>query len=114
MDSTTAPSPAVTLSYQEQEATAEGVFVYRLMAGGEMPSLPFRSAVFTVAPGCCSPEDKHKVSEIWIVTEGSGELRHQGRALRLETGHAVFFAPWETHQVRNDGPQTFKALAFWW
>jgi mannose-6-phosphate isomerase-like protein (cupin superfamily) len=102
---------AAKLSYQNPEATAEGVLVYPLQ---ESLAAPLNSARFTVEPGSSSPVDSHKVSEVWIVVEGAGELLHEGRSVRLDAGEAVSFAPWETHQLRNDGERTFVALAFWW
>ena len=75
---------------------------------------PFKSSRFSVIPGYSSAVDVHAVAEIWIVMRGTGDLRHGGRSIRLRPDDVVHFQPFESHQVHNDGNETFTALSLWW
>lgn len=81
----------------------------------DLADAPFTLARLTVEPGCATPIDSHAVTEVWLVAQGSGELRYDGRdKIRLGVGDAVRFLPPRTHQLINDGPETMVVHSVYW
>ncbi|MEV4641998.1 cupin domain-containing protein [Actinoplanes sp. NPDC049548] len=80
-----------------------------------VPGAPFAVARLTVEPGHATPIDSHAVTELWMVAQGRGELRYDGRdGIRIGAGDAVRFVPPRTHQLINDGPETVVVHSVYW
>jgi quercetin dioxygenase-like cupin family protein len=81
----------------------------------DLPGAPFTIARLTVDPGCATPVDSHAVTEVWVVAQGSGGLRYDGRdEIRIGPGDVVRFVPPRTHQLVNDGPETMVVHSVYW
>ncbi len=75
---------------------------------------PFGVARFSVAPGETAPVDSHASHEIWVITEGEGELLYEGRVIRLLAEDACYIEPPKPHQLRNTGATMLWAISIWW
>jgi mannose-6-phosphate isomerase-like protein (cupin superfamily) len=75
---------------------------------------PFGVARFSVPAGQTAPVDSHQSHEIWIVTQGVGELVYDGRVTKLSKESACFIEAPKSHQLRNTGPTTLEAVSIWW
>src|SRR5690242_4283663 len=78
---------APKLPLHEVEDAAAGLRIFEVMLDSSgtsgMSVAPFKAACFTVEPGCTTPVDSHSVREIWLVTDGSGELMYDGKMVPL-------------------------------
>ena len=103
------------LSFLEPEQCGAGMLVHEIDLMDESgPRAPFKASRFTVETGCISPVDVHAVREIWMVSEGEGELTYDGRSLRIKAADVVYFEPHKPHQVKNDGAGTLVVYSVWW
>ena len=103
------------LSFLPPDFSDPGMDVYEIeLNPSDIPLAPFKSSRFTVEPGRTSQRDTHSVREMWMVAQGSGELFYDGQSYRLEPGNVVYFDPPKTHQLKNDGTETFMAFSIWW
>ena len=75
---------------------------------------PFGVARFSVAPGETAPVDSHASHEIWVITEGEGELIYEGGITRLAAESACYIEPPKPHQLRNTGSTILRAVSIWW
>jgi mannose-6-phosphate isomerase-like protein (cupin superfamily) len=75
---------------------------------------PFGVARFSVPAGKTAPVDSHQSHEIWIVTEGEGELLYDSRITKLCKESACFIEAPKSHQLRNTGSRTLEAISIWW
>ena len=108
---TTAPK----LPIREVDDAAAGLQIFEVILDSSGTSVaPFKAARFTVEPGCTTPVDSHSMREIWLVTDGSGELIYDGKMVPVRKSDIVYFEPPKPHQVRNDGTASLIIFSVWW
>ncbi|MCS7224488.1 MAG: cupin domain-containing protein [Armatimonadetes bacterium] len=92
-------------SVEEQEiAEVPGVTVRWLI--GEKEGAPnFHMRLFTLAPGASTPWHQHPWEHEIFVLKGNGSVRSESGIHTLGPGSAVFVAPNEWHQFRNESAQ---------
>jgi mannose-6-phosphate isomerase-like protein (cupin superfamily) len=94
---------------------APGVELRELqLAVNGVPLAPFQASRFSVRPGVATEVDQHAVRECWLVVQGAGTVRHDGRDLPAAAGDAFLFDSQERHQLRNDGPEEMVVVSLWW
>ena len=76
--------------------------------------MPISMAYFEVAPGGCTEPHEHSVAEVWCITDGNGVVVSDGVIKAMSAGQFVYFAPGSSHQLRNSGPKSIKAVSIWW
>jgi quercetin dioxygenase-like cupin family protein len=81
----------------------------RWVISKEMGAPHFAMRVFEVEPGGYSPLHSHDWEHEVFILEGDGIVVSQDGEKRFKPGDAVFVAPNEKHQFKNDGkrPVTF-------
>jgi mannose-6-phosphate isomerase-like protein (cupin superfamily) len=89
------------------------VFEIDLMKSG-VPIAPFKASRFAVEPNCSSPVDSHEVHEIWMVAEGEGELLYDNQSVRIKAADVLYFEPYKSHQIKNDGGVPIVVCSIWW
>jgi mannose-6-phosphate isomerase-like protein (cupin superfamily) len=115
MIATSANTTLPLLSYRPGEDTAEGIRVFEIMPdAAERMKAPFKVARFTVAPNCASPLDSHAVHEIWMISQGTGELIYDDQKVRISAPDLMYFEPPKAHLVRNDGTEPLVVFSIWW
>lgn len=75
---------------------------------------PFKASFFTIQPNGISPLDSHKVKEVWIVTDGVGELTCDNQMQIIQKGSVVYFDPFETHSIKNPANSDLNIISIWW
>jgi quercetin dioxygenase-like cupin family protein len=70
------------------------------------------ACVFEVAGETVLAGHTHPTHEFWFVTEGNAIMQVDGEARRISVGDLVYTPPNTPHQIRVDGPDTFRAFAF--
>jgi mannose-6-phosphate isomerase-like protein (cupin superfamily) len=88
---------------------ADGAIVYPIEVNS-----PFKMTTFEVQPGCETAMDQHQVAEIWVILEGSGDLRYEDKSLTVERGQIFYFSSYKTHQIKNTGTKVLKILSMYW
>jgi mannose-6-phosphate isomerase-like protein (cupin superfamily) len=78
------------------------------------PRAPFEMSLATVEPHQATPAHSHASHELWLISAGEGNLTYDGRCLRVGPGDVVYFEPWKTHHVRNDGEAPLRLVSIWW
>lgn len=75
---------------------------------------PFKSALFTVAPGHATPRDTHSVRECWFVVAGLGMLHHSDACYELRPGTMFTFDSNEPHFLENPYTDPITIFSVWW
>lgn len=75
---------------------------------------PFKTSLFTVQPKANSLIDKHQVREIWIVSKATGLLNYENKIYQIKENDVVYFKPFSTHEVTNNGKNDLIILSIWW
>ena len=103
------------LPVREVDDAAPGLEIFEVILNSSGTAVaPFKAARFTVEPGCTTPVDSHSMREIWLVTDGSGELIYDGKMVPIRKSDVVYFEPPKPHQVRSDGPGLLAIFSVWW
>ena len=103
------------LPVREIDDAAPGLEIFEVILNSAGTAVaPFKAAHFTVEPGCTTPVDSHSMREIWLVTDGAGELIYDGKMVPVSKSDVVYFEPPKPHQVRNDGPGSLAIFSVWW
>ncbi len=89
---------------------SSGAIVYPF----EFTTMPFKMTTFEVLQDCVTPQDEHKVEEIWVVQSGMGELTYENNNYIISPGQVFYFAAFKKHQVKNIGLETLKILSLYW
>lgn len=103
------------LPLREVEDAADGLQILEVILESAGRSVaPFKAACFSVEPGHTTPVDSHSMREIWLVTEGAGELIYDGKETSIRKSDIVYFEPPKPHQVRNVGAESLVIFSVWW
>jgi quercetin dioxygenase-like cupin family protein len=102
------------LHYKDVEAKAanEGAskLKVRWLITKELGAPNFAMRLFEMAPEGYSPFHKHEWEHEVFILEGTGVLVGEDRETKFETGDAIFVAPNEKHQFKNNSRKTLKFL----
>jgi len=82
----------------------------RWVISKEMGAPNFALRVFEVEPGGYSPLHSHNWEHEVFILEGDGIVVSQDGEKRFKPGDAVFVAPNEKHQFKNDGKKVVKFI----
>jgi quercetin dioxygenase-like cupin family protein len=82
----------------------------RWVISKEMGAPNFAMRVFEVEPGGYSPLHSHNWEHEVFILEGDGIVVSQDGEKRFKPGDAVFVAPNEKHQFKNDGKKVVKFI----
>lgn len=82
----------------------------RWVISKEMGAPNFAMRVFEVEPGGYSPLHAHKWEHEVFILEGDGIVVSEDGEKRFKPGDAVFVAPNEKHQFRNDSQRPVKFI----
>lgn len=82
----------------------------RWIISKEMGAPNFAMRVFEVEPGGYSPSHSHDWEHEVFILEGGGIVVSQNGEKRFKPGDAVFVAPNEKHQFKNDGKKPVKFI----
>ncbi|HEY6804792.1 MAG TPA: cupin domain-containing protein [Pyrinomonadaceae bacterium] len=103
------------LPLREVDDNVPGLRVFEIVLNSSGTSVaPFKSARFTVDPGCITPVDSHSMREIWVVAAGSGELLYDDQRVPMHTWDVVYLEPPKEHQVLNNGTDQLVVISVWW
>ena len=96
----------------EAKAANEGAskIKVRWVISKEMGAPNFALRVFEVEPGGFSPLHSHNWEHEVFILEGDGIVVSQDGEKRFKPGDAVFVAPNEKHQFKNDGKKVVKFI----
>lgn len=105
-------SPFVRETQETTEIVGVKLFLHthRHSLGGA----PIRTSRFTIDPGCSTNEDRHAVSELWLISHGLLDVAYGGNSFSVGAGQVVFFEPWKPHFARNVGEQQAEVFSVWW
>jgi mannose-6-phosphate isomerase-like protein (cupin superfamily) len=96
---------------RDQPATHLPGIEHRTLAGGDQGLARLSVWEQIVAPGAETPPHQHDCEEVVVVSEGYGELRIGGEALRYGPGSTLAIPPNVVHQIVNVGATPLKLLA---
>jgi len=82
----------------------------RWVISKEMGAPHFAMRVFEVEPGGYSPLHSHDWEHEVFILEGDGIVVSQDGEKKFRPGDAVFVAPNEKHQFKNDGKKLVKFI----
>jgi quercetin dioxygenase-like cupin family protein len=101
-------------SYKDVEAqnAEEGAskLKVRWLITKEMGAPNFAMRLFEMKPGGNSPLHSHPWEHEVFIVEGEGVTVGADKEKKFKTGDAVFIAPNELHQFKNNGKKTLKFL----
>ena len=101
------------LNMSKEQPGASGTFVH-LIPDIKSRDAPFDASVFIVEPGCCSKEDRHEVTELWILTQGEGVLYYSDQEYVVRAPCALMFTPNQPHRILNKGNNRMLINSIWW
>lgn len=78
------------------------------------PTVPFEASWWMVDPEQCTPEDRHKVQELWFIGCGEGEMTLGSDQIEVRIGQAIYIPPDTPHQVRAIGENVLGIFSIWW
>lgn len=81
-----------------------------VLAGGAGEKTSFQLRYFEIAPGGFTTLERHRHEHVVVVLRGAGRVRLGEAWQELGFGDAVYVAPDEAHQLRNDGGEPFGFL----
>ncbi|MGC3525899.1 cupin domain-containing protein [Pseudomonas aeruginosa] len=100
---------------EAQEPTGmAGVELFLHTYNHPQSSAPIRTSRFTIESGCRTHEDRHAVSELWLISRGTLDVAYDGRSFRVSAGQVVFFEPWKSHFTKNVGEHQAEVFSVWW
>lgn len=103
------------LAFWQPHSSRPGVALEEAAFEACGPSIvPFEGGRFIVEPGCTSRPDTHAVRECWMVASGRGLLRYDGHEIPIRASEFLYFEPFKTHQVHNDGLEPLVIYTVWW
>ncbi|MGH3438959.1 MAG: cupin domain-containing protein [Sciscionella sp.] len=109
------------------ERAGSTAFAYDLHGGGELTTvqwyfldqtrLPVAVHMWELPPGGAegmhSHDENEQLEELYLVVEGSGEMRVDGKTHPLGPGDAVLAPIGSDHDLRNTGTATLKVVVIW-
>ena len=101
------------LDLSQKQSGAVGTF-YHLIPDIKSRGAPFDASVFVIEPGCCSKEDRHDVTELWVLTQGEGVLYYDDKEYFVRAPCALMFASNKTHRIMNKGNNCILISSIWW
>jgi len=104
----------LTLNNKKTISTETGLHISEIDLTNYIPNIPFELSQFVVDVGGYSPDEFHDEREIWIITNGSGQLTYKGVMYELKAGQAVKFDSNEVHTIKNTGNKILSVISIWW
>lgn len=86
----------------------------RLFPWNATRTTPFGSAWATLNPGDQTTPQCHDEEETFLVISGEALVNTDGREFTVRKGDTVYFEPFATHTVINNGNEPFEMLCIWW
>jgi len=103
------------LPFLPEKCLSLGVQVQEIdLAVSVSPKPSFRASRITVEPNCSSSAENHFVHEMWVVLQGKGKLCYDNQEIELNQDNFVYFEPYKTHQLINDGSETMVVFSIYW
>lgn len=81
---------------------------------GAVESMGVGAAWAKVAPGRNSDPHQHDETETFVIVSGHGDLVVDGKTTPVSAGTVAQFEPFETHYLRNPGPDDLVFATFYW
>lgn len=75
------------------------------------PAIRHSTAQFTVKPGYAWPTTVFTIAEIYIITEGTGEINIDGAVHNIKKGDIIYVAPHLERAIRNNGKSDLVYLS---
>ena len=96
-------------TWPEEEAAKRGLVYWRTLVSGDVTrSEALTLGIAKMPPGEALHEHRHRQAEIYLVLEGTGSVRVEGKARPVGAGSAVFIPANAVHSCENTGASDLR------
>jgi quercetin dioxygenase-like cupin family protein len=96
-------------TWPEEEAAQRGLVYWRTLVSGDVtPSEALTMGIAKIPPAGMLHEHRHRQAEIYLILQGTGSVRIDGKTLPVRAGSAVFIPGNAVHSCENTGASDLR------
>ena len=96
-------------TWPEEEAANRGLVYWRTLVSGDVTrSEALTLGIAKIPPGGTLHEHRHRQAEIYLVLQGTGSVRVDGKTRPVGAGSAVFIPADAVHSCENTGASDLR------
>ena len=96
-------------TWPEEEVAARGLVYWKTLLSADVtPSEALTLGIAKIPPGEALHEHRHQQAEIYLILEGTGLVRIDGKARPVGAGSAVFIPGNVVHSCENTGASDLR------
>jgi quercetin dioxygenase-like cupin family protein len=96
-------------TWPEEEVAQRGLVYWRALVSGDVtPSEALTMGIAKIPPAAKLHEHRHRQAEIYLILQGTGSVRIDGKTRPVRAGSAVFIPGNAVHSCENTGASDLR------
>lgn len=100
-------------TWPEEEVAQRGLVYWRTLVSGDItPSEALTMGIAKIPPAAKLHEHRHRQAEIYLILQGTGSVRIDGKTRPVRAGSAVLYRATPCTPARTRGRRIYASLTF--